>query len=195
MNTKTFLTYYLPNIMFNVAEIGAIVVVGILFKVPIPYIISIFVCFILNRLIFRKSMHYKDWYLCFIWSTLLFISFFLLSKIDIHLASISTCLFIFFTNKVDIKDLNKLFFWGGNVLNQEVFDWVKFNQNNEKLIEYENNLKKTDKRKYFIFVYRFREFKSYSEISKIMDIDIQRISDEVKIISHFIEYSIRLEGE
>ena len=63
------------------------------------------------------------------------------------------------------------------------------------LIEYENNLKKTDKRKYFIFVYRFREFKSYSEISKIMDIDIQRISDEVKIISHFIEYSIRLEGE
>ena len=61
MNTKTFLTYYLPNIMFNVAEIGAIVVVGILFKVPIPYIISIFVCFILNRLIFRKSMHYKDW--------------------------------------------------------------------------------------------------------------------------------------
>jgi hypothetical protein len=98
-------------------------------------------------------------------------------------------------NKVDIKDLNKLFFWGGNVLNQEVFDWVKFNQNNEKLIEYENNLKKTDKRKYFIFVYRFREFKSYSEISKIMDIDIQRISDEVKIISHFIEYSIRLEGE
>ena len=135
MNTKTFLTYYLPNIMFNIAEIGAIVGVGILFKVPIPYIISIFVCFILNRLIFRKSMHYKDWYLCFIWSTLLFISFFLLSKIDIHLASISTCLFIFFTNKVDIKDLNKLFFWGGNVLNQEVFDWVKFNQNNEKLNE------------------------------------------------------------
>ena len=56
-------------------------------------------------------------------------------------------------------------------------------------------IKKTDKKKYFIFVYRFREFKSYSDISKIMDIDIQRISDEVKIISHFIEYSIRLEGE
>lgn len=59
MNMKTFLTYYLPNIMFNIAEIGAIVGVGILFKVPIPYIISIFVCFILNRLIFRSQCTIK----------------------------------------------------------------------------------------------------------------------------------------
>lgn len=81
----------------------------------------------------------------------------------------------------------------GNTLNNEVFDWVKFNQDNEKLIKYENNLKETDKQKYFIFVYRFREFKTYSQIAKIMDMDIQRISDEIKIMSHFIEYSIRLD--
>lgn len=192
---KTFLNYYLPNILFNVLEIGAIFMMGILLNIPVPHIVAIFLTFILNKIVHKKSMHYKDLYLCFIWSSALFVSYYLLSMINIYVALVSTCLYVFFTQKTDIKDLNQLFFWSGNVLNQEVFDWVKFNQNNEKLLEYENNLKKTDKKKYFIFVYRFREFKSYSDISKIMDIDIQRISDEVKIISHFIEYSIRLEGE
>ena len=85
--------------------------------------------------------------------------------------------------------------WGGNKLNGNVYDWVKYNQENEKLKQYENNLKQTDKKKYFIFIYRFREFRSYSDISKIMDIDIQRICDEINIMSHFIEYSIRLGGD
>lgn len=183
------------NTLFNIFEIGVLIMIGILFNIPILYIAAIFVSFILNKLIHKKYMHYKDWYLCLIWSSLLFTSFYLLSKINIEIAVLATCTFIFFTNKSDIKDIDRLFFWGGNTLNQEVFDWVKFNQNNPKLVQYEENLKKTDKKKYYIFEYRFREFKSYSEIAKIMDIDAQRISDEIKIISHFIEYSIRLNRE
>lgn len=138
-------------------------------------------------------MHYRDWYLCLIWSVLLFISFYLLSIVDIKIAVFCTSTYVFFSNITNIKDLDKLFFWGGNSLNTEVFNWVKFNQDNEKLIKYENNLKQTDKQKYYIFKYRFREFKSYNQIAKIMDIDTQRISDEIKIMSHFIEYSIRLD--
>ena len=185
---KTFLNKYLPNILFNVFEIFVI------FIISVEYILIIFISFILNKVIFGKSMHYKDWYLCLIWSTLLFVSFYLLSKIDIKIAVFSTCTFIFFSNRTNIKDLNNLFFWGGNKLNSDVFNWVKFNQNNEKLIKYENNLKETDKQKYFIFRYRFREFKSYNQIADLMDMDVQRISDEIKIMSHFIEYSIRLDG-
>lgn len=183
------------NTLFNIFEIGILVAIGILFNIPILYIAVIFISFILNKLLHKKYMHYKDWYLCLIWSSLLFTSFYLLSKIDIRLAVFSTCAFIFFTNKSDIKDLDRLFFWGGNTLNQEVFDWVKFNQDNEKLRQYEKDLMKTDKKKYYIFLYRFREFKSYSQIADIMDMDKQRISDEIKIISHFIEYSIRLDRE
>lgn len=116
----------------------------------------------------------------------------MLSKIKIEIAVFFTSTYVFFSNITNIKDLNQLFFWGGNKLNKEVFDWVKFNPNNEKLLKYEQDLKEHDKQKYVIFKYRFREFKSYSDISKLMDIDIQRISDEIKVISHFIEYSIRL---
>lgn len=56
-----------------------------------------------------------------------------------------------------------------------------------------NELKENDKKKYFIFVYYFEEGKSFETISKIMDIDRQRIGEEIAIISHFIEYGIRLD--
>ena len=190
---KTFFNYYLPNILFNVFEIFVIFMIGVVLNVPIEYILVIFISFILNKVIFGKSMYYKDWYLCFIWSSLLFTSFYLLSKIDIKIAVFSTCTFVFFSNRTNIKDLNSLFFWGGNKLNTEVFNWVKFNQENAKLKKYEENLKETDKQKYYIFRYRFREFKSYNQIADLMDMDAQRISDEIKIMSHFIEYSIRLD--
>ena len=190
---KGFFNYFLPNILFNLFEIAVIFLVGIVFNVKVEHILAIFVAFILNKVIFGKSMHYKDWYLCLIWSILLFISFYLLSKVDVKLSIIFTFTYVFFCNKTNIKDLNQLFFWSGNTLNQEVFDWVKYNQDNVKLKEYENNLKEMDKKKYYIFKYRFREFKSYNEIANLMDTNSQRISDEIKIMSHFIEYSIRLD--
>lgn len=182
--------YYLPSIIFNVAETSIIILIGVLLKLNIQSIILIITLFAIIRMIFKPALHYKDWYRCLIWSTLFFLSLFVVAKVDFI---ISLCLTAFeaiiLTRKGNVKDI---FMWGGNTLNKEVFEWVKFNQNNDKLIEYENNLKNKDKRKYYIFIYRFKEFKSYSEISKLMDIDIQRVSDEVNIMSHFIEYSIRL---
>ena len=111
-----------------------------------------------------------------------------------NLDNFSIILLTIFTGFVSTgkADINDMFMWKGSDLNQQVFEWVKFNQDNKKLIEYEHNLEKTDKRKYFIYVYRFKEFKKYSEIAELMETDPQRISDEVKIMSHFIEYSIRL---
>lgn len=191
---KSFLKYYLPNILFNIFELAVIFVVGIVFDVEVKHILAIFIAFVLNKVIFGKSMHYRDWYLCLIWSILLFVSFYLLSKVDIKIAVFSTMTFVFLSNTSNIKDLNNLFFWSGNLLNKEVFDWVKFNQNNEKLIKYEERLKETDRQKYFIFKYRFREFKSYKEIANLMDMEAQRVSEELKIMSHFIEYSIRLDS-
>ena len=91
-------------------------------------------------------------------------------------------------------NINDMFMWGGNTLNKSVFDWVKFNQSNEKLIKYEKDLKETDKQKYYIFVYRFREFKSYSQIANLMNMSTQRICEELNVMSHFIEYRIRLDN-
>lgn len=83
--------------------------------------------------------------------------------------------------------------WKRNELNERVLEWTKFNLDNKKLQKYKNELKENDKKKYFIFVYYFEEGKSFETISKIMDIDRQRIGEEITIISHFIEYGIRLD--
>lgn len=192
---KKILNYYLPNIIFNIFEIFVILIVGIVLGVKFGHILAIFIAFILNKTIFGHSMHYKDWYLCLIWSTILFASYYLLALIDIKIALLSTITFVFLSNVSNIKDLKNLFFWSGNSLNKEVFNWVKFNPNNEKLLKYEEKLKQTDKQKYYIFEYRFREFKSYDEIADLMGLDsTARVAEELKIISHFIEYSIRLDN-
>ena len=190
---RNFWNYYLPNILFNVFEVLTIIGLGLVFGLDLWQVLSIFMAFILNKVIWGNSLHYKDWYLCLIWSCLLFISYYLLAKINTTIAIFATIEFVFFSKISNIKDLKSVLFWGGNNLNLEVFDWVKYNQDNIKLKDYENKLKELDKKKYYIFKYRFREFKIYKQIADLMDIDAQRVSDEIKIMSHFIEFSIRLD--
>lgn len=189
---KDVLTF-IKILCFNLSEAVIIFLLGEIFHVAISLRIVLMVLFFLTRMIIGKPKHYNKAYRCMIWSTLVFVSLYTLSTLDLFAIIVLTIFTAFIsTGKADIQDM---FMWGGNKLNNNVYDWVKFNQDNEKLKQYEEKLKETDKKKYFIFIYRFREFKSYSEISRIMDVDIQRICDEVNIISHFIEYSIRLEGE
>jgi len=184
---------FIRVLCFNLLETVIIFLLGKIFNVAISLRIVLMVLFFLTRMIIGKPKHYNKAYRCMIWSALVFVSLYALSSLDFIVIILLTIFTAFIsTGKADIQDM---FMWGGNKLNNDVYDWVKFNQNNEKLKQYEEKLKQTDKKKYFIFIYRFREFRSYSEISKIMDIDIQRICDEINIMSHFIEYSIRLEGE
>lgn len=183
--------YYLPSIIFNVAETLVIILVGKLLGLTITQMLIILLMFAIIRMLLKPALHYKDWYRCLIWSTLFFLSLFVVAKVSFIVCVLLTIFeAIILTHKGNINDI---FMWGGNKLNTEVFNWVKFNQNNEKLKKYEENLKETDKQKYYIFRYRFREFKSYNQIADLMDMDAQRISDEIKIMSHFIEYSIRLD--
>lgn len=188
---KKKILYYLPSIIFNVAETLAIILIGFLLRLNIVDVIAILLAFGITRILTKSAIHYKSWKLCLIWSSLQLLSLFLAAKVSLPIGILSTIFAgIILSDKGNIEDV---FMWGGNSLNTKVFDWVKFNQDNQKLIKYENDLKETDRQKYFIFKYRFREFKSYSQIAKIMDMDAQRISDEIKIMSHFIEYSIRLD--
>jgi hypothetical protein len=182
---------YLPSIVFNIAEFLAVILIGGLLGLSVQRAMVMVILFAITRMVLKKAMHYKDWKRCFLMTTLFFLSLFIVAKADFYIALMMTVFeALILTGHGNINDM---FMWGGNTLNKEVFDWVKFNPNNEKLLKYEQDLKEHDKQKYIIFKYRFREFKSYSDISKLMDIDIQRISDEIKVISHFIEYSIRLD--
>jgi len=186
------ITYYLPSMIFNIAEVLVVILIGELLSLKVERIIMLVVLFSIIRMTVKKAMHYKDWKKCLLMTTLFFTSLIVVAIADFLLALAMTIFeALILTGHCNIEDM---FMWGGNRLNKEVFDWVKFNSQNEKLLKYEQILKENDKQKYYIFYYRFREFKSFSDISKIMGIDTQRISEEIKIISHFIEYSIRLDN-
>lgn len=181
----------LPSIIFNVSELLIVILIGVLLQLGLDKMIILVLLFSICRMAFKKALHYKDWKRCILMTSLFFLSLFVVAKANFTLALVMTIFeALILTGHCNIDDM---FMWGGNKLNKEVFDWVKFNPQNKKLLKYEKHLKEYDKQKYYIFKYRFREFKSFSDISRLMDIDTQRISDEVKIISHFIEYSIRLD--
>ena len=82
--------------------------------------------------------------------------------------------------------------WRRNELNERVFEWVKFNLDNEELLKYKEQLKQNDKKKYHIFQYYFEEHKSQNLIAKLMGVDVQRVGEEIAVMSHHIEYGIRL---
>lgn len=77
---------YIPSIIFNIGELFIIYLFGIWLKVPTSQIVSIFLFFVLTRIILKGQLHYKDWYRCLIWSTLVFISFFIVAKVNILIA-------------------------------------------------------------------------------------------------------------
>ena len=73
----------LPTIIFNIAETGVIVLIGMLLDVPITYIILIIVTFLVTRGLLGKTIHFKTWYRCMVWSLLLMLSLFELFKVDL----------------------------------------------------------------------------------------------------------------
>lgn len=189
MNKKVFIRI----LFFNLAETLIIFLLGEIFDVKISQRIMFMVLFFLTRMIIGNPKHYNKAYRCALWSILVFLSLYLLSTLDMYAIILLTIFTAFIsTGRADINDM---YMWKGNTLNQEVFEWVKFNQNNKLLKDYENKLKETDKKKYYIFEYRFRKFKSYNDIADLMDIDVRRVTEEIKIISHYIEYSIKFECE
>lgn len=184
--------YYLPSIIFNVMEILIVILIGKLLGLNIGRILILIILFSSTRMYVKKAMHYKDWEKCLVMTSLFFLSLFIVAKADFYLAIIMTIFeAMILTGHCNIEDM---FMWNGNKLNKEVYNWVRFNPNNIKLLEYEKHLKEYDSQKFYIFEYRFREFRTFSEISELMNIDTQRISEEINIMSHFIEYSIRLDN-
>lgn len=130
---------------------------------------------------------------CFILSLLFLFSCIIVYKIALNYMSneesiILSILLVILAN----FSTTSFLWWKRNELNERVLEWVRFNLDNERIIEYKQQLNKYDKKKYIIFIYYFEENKSFETISKLMDIDKQRIGEEVSIISHYIEYGIRL---
>lgn len=163
-------------LLFNVVEMVCVYLVGRLLGLPTDYTIMLMLLFIVLRMTFKKPMHYKSPYVCFIMTLLVFLSLFMVFHIDLSICVLSTVFASYvLTGKGNIGDM---FMWSGKSSKfDDVMDYIKFNEFNDNVIKFEAKIKEQDNLSYLVYKYRFKERKSFNEISELLDLDTARISE------------------
>ena len=178
-----------PSLIFNVAEALVIILMGMLMKLPISYISLVILAFLITRGVFGKPLHFKNWYRCLIWSVLIMLSLFVLLKVDL-VVSITFAIFAAFimTGRANICEL---FLWKNYDIPskyQDVIDYVKYNELDDKLLEFEHKVQERNKLEYLIYKYKFKDEKTFAEMSELLDMDSPRIVEQLDKIA----FAIRL---
>lgn len=180
---------FISTLIFNVAETALIFLIGLLLKLPIEHILTIMFTFMVSRGFFGKVLHFKSWYRCLIWSLLIMLSLFLILKVDL-IVSILFAIFSAFimTGKSNIKDM---YLWNNHnepSKYQDIMDFIKYNPMDDKLLLFEKKLKEIDSVEYLIYKYRFKDNKTFKEISELLDMDGPRIVEKLDKVA----FAIRL---
>lgn len=174
----------LPTIIFNIAETGVIVLIGMLLDVPITYIILIIVTFLVTRGLLGKTIHFKTWYRCMVWSLLLMLSLFELFKVDLVIC-ITFAVFTAYilTGKANINDVYLWKNYDEPSKYQDVIDYVTYNELDDKLLEFERKIKDRNNLEYLIYKYKFKDGKTFTEMSELLDMDNPRIVEQLDKIA------------
>lgn len=155
------------SLLFNIVETIVIFMIGLILKLNWNEIIALMVIFFLTRLLCGKPKHYSTWYRCFVWSALVFTSLFALT--DLHIFAI--LLLTVFTGYIATgrADINEMYMWKGKCTkNKDIEDYIKYHPLESKLLEFENKLKQQDDLLFLIYKYRYKENKSFGEISQLL---------------------------
>ena len=167
--------YIVSSLIFNIAETILIFLIGKLLGLPINEILIIMFSFMISRGLFGNALHFKTWYRCLVWSSLILLSLFLILKIDLKISILFTIFSAFImTGKSNIKDM---YLWSGKASKYDALkDFVSLAPNNPIILEHEGYWMKNYPIRYEIFKLYFRENKSYKEI-----VDLKGFSDNTII--------------
>lgn len=179
----------LPSLIFNLAETMIIALMGMLLKLPIGYIVLVMLTFMITRGLFGKPLHFKTWYRCLIWSALIMLSLFVLLHVDL-VVSITFAIFaaLIMTGRSNINDM---YLWKGldePSKYQDIIDYVRYNELDTKLLEFEHKIKERNNLEYLIYKYKFKDGKTFSDMSELLDMDNPRIVEQLDKIA----FAIRL---
>ena len=165
----------ISTIIFNIAETILIFLVGRMLGLEINNILIVMLCFMISRGCFGKTLHFKTWYRCLVWSLLILLSLFLILKIDLRVSILFTIFSAFImTGKSNINDM---YLWSGKSSKYDALkDFVSLAPNNPIILEHEAYWMKNYPIRYEIFKLFFRENKTYSEI-----INLKNLSDSTII--------------
>lgn len=143
-NCKKDKREFIYSMIFNIAETIVIILLGIIMGVKIEEIIMLFCMFVIARTSCYKPMHYKSPLLCMIWSTLIFASFFLLTKVNLFIAIIMTVFAGYIvTEKANIKHVY-MYYKSKEDKGKygEMIKYIRENKDKDEIKIFERKLKK-----------------------------------------------------
>lgn len=155
-------------------------------------IIIVMLCFMISRGFFGKSLHFKTWYKCLVWSLLILLSLFLILKIDLKVSILFTIFSAFImTGKSNINDM---YLWSGKSSKYDALkDFIAMSPNNPIILEHEEYWRKNYFMRSEIFKLYFRENKRYDEIRELKDLpDNTVIKRECATIYSILERPLNL---
>lgn len=178
---------YLPSIIFNLGECIVIFLGGLLLKLDVNVITIVVLAFIIARLAIGEPKHYKSWKWCLLWTTIIFMSLFLVGKVDVVIASmIAAFNALIISGKADIKDV---FQWKPRQPSkyQKELDYVKYNPSAKCLVELETKLKQEDDTfTYLCYKYIFKDNCTWQRAAELLDTDTARLAPIVDKIAFTI---------
>ena len=146
----------------------------------------------ISRGCFGKALHFKTWYRCLVWSSLILLSLFLILKVDLIISILFTIFAAFImTGKSNINDI---YLWSGKSSKYDALkEFISFSPNNSIILEHEEYWRKNYIMRYKIFKLYFRDNKSYEEIKQIEDLpDNTIIKKECATIYSILERPLNL---
>lgn len=166
----------LPSIIFNVIETLLLILGAYLLKIGLTNTLLIFLTFQISRAYFKMPKHYKHWQQCLIWTLIIFISLFVISRVDISVGILTTVFTAYILSGK--ADLINMYMWTGKKTQyQDIIDYIKYNPLNSKIKEFETKIQEQDNLSYLIYKYRFKDLLTFAEISQRLDIETNRITE------------------
>lgn len=154
----------------------------------VPHFIVLTIVYLFTRARFHEPIHAYGLNICYVATMLFYVLIFVTVKICNQLiderlvfamlvALVVLSTFATSTVPTKLEKLGKIFFGYKKEESkyQRLIDFIKFNGLDDKLLESEEKLKKLDSKMYIIYKRKFRENKTFSEISKEFDLDNPRI--------------------
>lgn len=167
---------FIKVLLFNILEIISVFIIGTGLQIRKDYIIAMILLFPISRFIFKKPMHYKSPYLCFIITMAIFVSLFMIMKVNLLVSLIITIFSGYIlTDNANIYDM---FMWSGRSTQyQDIIDYINEHNNSTKIKEFEERIEEQDTLSYLVYKYRFKDKLSFQKISNILEIETNRITD------------------
>ncbi len=200
-NTLKLILYWLPSILFNIVETIIVFTIGIFMKVSVVEILYGMIVFQIVRQLVKEDKHYKNVFKCLLWSTLVFISIFLLSKINILFYTIG-CAFSAYilSGKADVQkdeECNKnkkenvgMYLWKRSIDDSKykfIEEYIQENENSERIKDFEEALNNIDSEYYKIYKLRFYDNKTLKYIANELNISsTARVTEKLDNIQNIL---------